>query len=645
MKLKIIFIAQLVSIATVAQTAEDRQIIRKSSDQNSLYALKQKNQKLYTEQQNKIKAYLLNNPGTKKIFYKNGSVYFLHHINSDGRPVYINTKDTQQILNTKTHQLYQGGSLGINVTGTNMVAGVWDGGQVSTTHELLEGKVQMQNGQTLADPIGDLHMSAVSGIIAGRDLSGNSSTLAAGAKGIACDATTKNYDWDNDLSEMTGFAADGYLISNHSYGYSNLNDIPVWTFGAYNNMAKDWDELLKQTPYYLPFVAVGNEQTEPDSGNLADGGFDMITGACAAKNVITVGSVNTDNSMTSYSNWGPADDGRVKPDLVTLGTQVNVADSSSNNEYTGNIDESSGTSYASPAAAGVALLLQQYYHSLFGSYMKSSSLKALMLHTADDAGNAGPDAKFGWGILNAERAAGTIQQMQAGGSAKLVESDVNPLNNESDFLSVSGISDHQQVRVSICWTDDEGPEQASSDGVDNTASRLVYRFGTSMKIQPAGLGSVEKYPFKPLSITDPQAAAIEGSGIWDNHVDNYQQINSPGVDNANVMVSVYKHSSSPAAAKPYSVLITGLKSQDSALSTTENKQKGKIVFYNSVDGYLKMISNSIHDVFGEYKIFELSGRLIQSGKENSKQIAVKNLKKGVYILVYADSKEPFKFKL
>ncbi|WPO81108.1 hypothetical protein SD427_10080 [Chryseobacterium sp. JJR-5R] len=44
MKLKIIFIAQLVSIATVAQTAEDRLIIRKSSDQNSLHALKQKNE-------------------------------------------------------------------------------------------------------------------------------------------------------------------------------------------------------------------------------------------------------------------------------------------------------------------------------------------------------------------------------------------------------------------------------------------------------------------------------------------------------------------------------------------------------------------------------------------------------------------------
>ncbi|MCX8526400.1 S8 family serine peptidase [Chryseobacterium formosus] len=452
MKLRIIFVAQLLSIIIYAQTEQDRQIIKKSYDSNMLNAIKRNNEIKYLEQQSKINSYLQSNPEKRRQFYKNGSLFYLHHINHDGFPIYINTKDTQQILNTKTNQLYQGGSLGINITGTGMVAGVWDGGQVSTTHELLQGKVQMQTGQTVTDPIGDFHMSAVTGILIGNDLSsGNFSTLAVGAKGIAYNATTKNYDWDDDISEMVGFASDGYLISNHSYGYSNLNDIPAWVFGGYDATSRGWDELLKQAPYYLPFIAMGNEQTDPDSGNLADGGFDMITGASAAKNVITVGSINTNNSMTSYSNWGPADDGRVKPDIVTLGSNVNTADSSSgSNDYTGNIDDSSGTSYASPAAAGVALLLQQYYHSLFGSYMKASSLKALMLHTADDAGNAGPDAKFGWGILNAEKAAETIRQMQPGGSTKLVESAANPLNNNSDFLAVSGISGQQALRASIC---------------------------------------------------------------------------------------------------------------------------------------------------------------------------------------------------
>nr|WP_314499267.1 S8 family serine peptidase [uncultured Chryseobacterium sp.] len=647
MKLRIIFIVQLISITINAQTGEDREIIKKSYDLNMLNAIKRNSEIKYLEQQSKINSYLLSNPEKKRQFNKNGNFYFLHHISDDGIPVYINTKDTQQILNAKTHQLYQGGSLGINITGTGMIAGVWDGGQVSNTHELLQGKVQMQNAQTLTDIAGDFHMSAVSGILVGRDLSsGNFSTLAAGAKGIAYDATTKNYDWDNDISEMVNFASDGYLISNHSYGYDNLTTVPTWVFGAYDATSREWDELLKQTPYYLPFVAVGNEQSDPESGNLADGGFDMITGSSAAKNVLTVGSIDTNNSMTSYSNWGPTDDGRVKPDLVTLGSNVNTADSSSaNNDYTGNIDDSSGTSYASPVAAATALLLQQYYHSIFGSYMKASSLKALMLHTADDSGNAGPDAKFGWGILNAAKAAETIRQMQPGGSAKLIESVTNPLNNDSDFLSVNGISGQQALRVSVCWTDDQGTEQTSSDVADNTNSRLVYRFGASLKVQPAGVGSVTKYPFKPLSILNPQAVAVEGSGIWDNHVDNYQQINAAGIADADVTVNVYKHSSSPSTLKPYSLLITGLKATNASLATSEIKRKEKIVFYDSKEGAVKMISNDINEVFGDYKILDISGRIIQSGKENSKQIVAKNLSKGVYIVLYGNFKQVFKFKL
>ncbi|MCX8526399.1 T9SS type A sorting domain-containing protein [Chryseobacterium formosus] len=174
---------------------------------------------------------------------------------------------------------------------------------------------------------------------------------------------------------------------------------------------------------------------------------------------------------------------------------------------------------------------------------------------------------------------------------------------------------------------------------------LVYKFGTSLKVQPAGLGVIEKFPFKPLNVINPQAISAEGSGIWDNQVDNYQQINAAGIADAVMSVAVYKHSSSPAAVKPYSILITGLKATNSALGTTDIRQKEKIVFYDYKESVIKIISNNINYVFGDYKILDISGRIIQSGKENSKQILVKNLSKGVYILLYGDSKEPFKFKL
>ena len=49
------------------------------------------------------------------------------------------------------NQLYAGGSVGANVTGTGMVAGVWDVGQVRATHELLTGKVAWAHLKEIPD--------------------------------------------------------------------------------------------------------------------------------------------------------------------------------------------------------------------------------------------------------------------------------------------------------------------------------------------------------------------------------------------------------------------------------------------------------------------------------------------------------------
>jgi len=60
---------------------------------------------------------------------------------------------------------------------------------------------------------------------------------------------------------------------------------------------------------------------------------------------------------------------------------------------------------ATPGVTGVLLLLQQYNEQLYGSYLKGATLKGLALHTAYDAGQAGPDYKMGWGVLNPKKAA------------------------------------------------------------------------------------------------------------------------------------------------------------------------------------------------------------------------------------------------
>lgn len=69
---------------------------------------------------------------------------------------------------------------------------------------------------------------------------------------------------------------------------------------------------------------------------------------------------------------------------------------------------------AGPNAAGSLILLQEHYTKLKpGSFMRSSTLKGLAIHAADEAGGTpGPDYTFGWGLMNVQRATAIISKLQ-----------------------------------------------------------------------------------------------------------------------------------------------------------------------------------------------------------------------------------------
>jgi len=150
-------------------------------------------------------------------------------------------------------------------------------------------------------------------------------------------------------------------------------------------------------------VSAGNRPAGISSNN----GYDIIPTYGCAKDILTIGAVNpipggytkpADVVMSDFSSWGPTDDGRIKPDLVTDGVNVLSCISTTNDAYA----VFSGTSMSSPAAAGSSFLLQDYYARLHaGSFMRSATLKGILIHTADEAGIApGPDYQFGWGLVN-----------------------------------------------------------------------------------------------------------------------------------------------------------------------------------------------------------------------------------------------------
>ena len=585
--------ALTIGTLAAAQTVEERKKLSQSVNAETLQQLGAEFQGEFDRQESRVWDYLARNPGQSRLFLKDGATHYLSRLDAEGNPVYIKTRggtngtksNRESGALIKADQLYSGGSIGVNITGVGMVAGVWDPGTVRETHELLAGRVANQAGQTMAI---DNHMTHVSGTMVGKDIASRPS-----ARGIAFGATALNYDSSNDLAEMTAFATRGYLISNHSYGLANDATIPVWQFGAYDEEARSWDGMLKNAPNYLPFVAGGNEQQS--NGNMTKAGYDLITGSSAAKNVMTVGAVNADKSMSDYSNWGPTDDGRIKPEIVARGTGIDSAqafDTSTpkaacDNCYSGSGSDSSGTSYAAPAAAAAGLLLQQYYKTLNPSYMLSSTLKALMLGTAEDLGNPGPDHKFGWGLLNVEAASsvikrnGAVDSAAASRGAAIVERTTNPA---ADSISEESFTVYAKggvpLVVNMAWIDDEGAEQKASDGVDPTTSRLAYEFDMVVR---GGSPSADVHPWKIPTLANRTANATQGTAWFDGNGDVFKQvlIGTPVADGQYTIV-IRKKTGSPSAARTISFVITGLKE-----SAVDLSAKATMVeyLYASLDYY------------------------------------------------------------
>jgi len=571
--------------ATEPATPNHPTEVSRATKVNELAALAAEFQQQFAQDEAAVQQYLAANPGVQRETTQNGTRYRLVRINADGQPVYqvardgtlttagVVAKNVASAQLIKADSLHPGGSLGVNITGTGMTAGVWEPGLPRATHELLAGKVTIEPEQT-ASPNDD-HASHVTGTIVGKLLtSGN----GVSARGVAYTANARNWDAANDMAEMATAAAGGLLVSNHSYGLANDATTPVWQFGAYDSGAVAWDRITKLAPYYLPFAAGGNEQKS--NGNMTKSGYDLMTSFSAAKNVMTVGAINGDKAMSDYSNWGPTDDGRIKPEIVAKGTAINSAQGSSDTAYSGAVESSSGTSYATPAAAGSALLLQQYFKSLNNSFMRAATLKTLMMGTAEDLGQPGPDNKFGYGLLNVEAAGRAIQKnstvtpasgthlqvAQANSKGALVyEWADNPANDGTGELVLDvQANGGQPLMVNLGWTDDEGGEQTSGDGIDPTTSRTVYNF--DVLVTNTATNTTYRPWVTPTLVNRTNDATKATDWFQANGGPMRQVVVPTPAAGGAYKVSIRKAAGSPAAARTLSVVATGL------LESTGNSQ-------------------------------------------------------------------------
>ena len=532
----------------------------------------------------------------------NGNIAFLVGVDQFGLPLYYTTENNVIAAATiRTNVLWPGGSSGLNLTGNADILkdkmAVWDGGAILLSHVELTGRVnQKDNPSTNSD-----HATHVTGTMIASGINPNAKGMAYGMPRLSA------FDFNNDASEMLAEASN-LLLSNHSYGsiagwrynegqsrwefWGRSTDNEDYKFGYYDEKSQLLDSIAYNAPYYLIVKSAGNNRNENgpavgqpywrynSSGVMASAGqrpsgisnndgYDIISTYGSAKNILTVGAVSglpfgynksEDVILSNFSSYGPTDDGRIKPDVVADGLDILSPVATTNTSYS----SFSGTSMATPGTTGSLLLLQQYYAQLHSnSFMRSATLKALAIHSADEAGDTpGPDYRFGWGLLNIGKAADIIKSNNNG--THLIHENV--LANGAEYSTNVIASGNGPLTVTIAWTDPKGNVELVNV-LNNTAKKLINDLDVRIV-----KGSTTYMPWTLTPVT-PDAAATSG----DNLVDNVEKINvNDAVPGESYTIKVTHKGTLQRGSQAFSIIISGVGGQAYCTSAASSSAGSRI---------------------------------------------------------------------
>ena len=345
----------------------------------------------------------------------------------------------QELLNREGRRLSGGAVLaqpielaGRGLTGKGVRIGIWDGNvgdHVDYGNRIHRLEYEVSVLSTGA------HGMHTTGTIIGSGL------LDERARGVAPEAEiwTRNFNRQSngksEEEEMRELYFQEHIsLTSNSYGVRFTDICGMEHLFSYTTLGhQDLDVLAYYVPQLTHVYSAGNDQ----------GGCRKLFSHATNynKNIISVAAVNQFGAMTDFSSFGPLLDGRIFPIISARGEAVySTLDQQ-------NYKQMNGTSMSCPMVTGHLALLTQRWSQLHGGAVPYSYfLKALIANTADEAGNPGPDYKYGFGILNSVAAIEAMEQnwyrldeLKKGGAEQTFNIEIP-----------QGVA---QLRVALCWND------------------------------------------------------------------------------------------------------------------------------------------------------------------------------------------------
>jgi uncharacterized membrane protein len=329
--------------------------------------------------------------------------------------------------------------------GTGIVGEVKDNG-IDQDHPDFVGQLIATDGNP---PDGD-HGTCCFGIVFGSGANDADATgMLPGGEGVFSYWTVSRTNSINNLVNNWGG-----LFQSNSWSQGNLDS-------SYSSYSREDDQIVYDYDVVMLYAA----------GNSNQGvGSETLTQDAVAKNIISVGAVshfddeNRDNHF--WVNWGagstpsqgPAEDGRIKPDLAGVFDWIYTTDSPdgdgedgyASGDYYSNFG---GTSGATPIAAGATgLVYQMYMADHFGNNPSmltphAATVKAILIADAYQYDfSQATRYQQGWGLVDVQNV------YDVGKNHFIVDQEVNIQTGERVNYSVTPTVD-DPMKISLVWTD------------------------------------------------------------------------------------------------------------------------------------------------------------------------------------------------
>ncbi len=374
--------------------------------------------------------------------YKNPFFQYFETIDPPGEPENLPGRTSH-----KSNVLWSNYENGLKYRGEGVKVMMQDDGFVGP-HIDYQGRVDQSACASCSSADENNHGDHVGGTIMGAgNLDPRARGMAHGAELLVYNSSNANYNLVPSL-----YTNQQVYITSKSYSDA--------CNGGYTTLTRQLDQQVRLYPHLMHVFSAGNSGTT-DCGYGAGAGWGNITGGHkSGKNLLAVGNMMSTSLLNSSSSRGPATDGRIKPDICGVGTSVN----STISPYT--YASFTGTSMSCPGVSGTIAQLYEAYRELNnGDNPDAGLMKAIILNSADDLGNPGPDFRFGWGGLNARKAFRVMSdQTYETGEISQGEQLLHTINVPA------GLS---KLNVMVYWTDYEGAANAAFALVNDINFELV----------------------------------------------------------------------------------------------------------------------------------------------------------------------------